>query len=206
METKPNLYQRIAAVMQEVQYLQKDDNVSTGGASSYKAISEEKVTEAVRAALIKNGLVILPVAQHHTLTDFARTGKHGNQVVSLTTVDVQYKIVNIDNPAEYELLASSGTGVDSQDKGVGKAMTYAYKYLLLRTFAIPTGNDPDKIHNEVLEREQAEAAHNRLNAAIRELHAAEKVAPVWNKYPDLHRDQLFKAAAADRKAQLAKAA
>ena len=24
-------------------------------------------------------------------------------------------------------------------------MTYAYKYLLLRTFAIPTGEDPDKI-------------------------------------------------------------
>ena len=25
------------------------------------------------------------------------------------------------------------------------AMTYSYKYMLLRTFAIPTGEDPDKI-------------------------------------------------------------
>ena len=46
---------------------------------------------------------------------------------------------------------SSGTGVDTQDKGVGKAMTYAYKYLLLRTFAIPTGEDPDKISSAELD-------------------------------------------------------
>lgn len=28
-------------------------------------------------------------------------------------------------------------------------MTYAYKYLLLRTFAIPTGDDPDKVSSDV---------------------------------------------------------
>lgn len=35
-------------------------------------------------------------------------------------------------------------------------MTYAYKYALLRTFAIPTGEDPDKISSEQLDDEQAE--------------------------------------------------
>jgi hypothetical protein len=66
--------------------------------------------------------------------------------------------VNVDNPSEFEILASSGTGVDPQDKGVGKAMTYSYKYLLLRTFAIPTGEDPDKVHNGELEKQQTKVA------------------------------------------------
>ena len=69
----------------------------------------------------------------------------------MTRVDVKYKIVNIDKPTEFEILASSGSGVDTQDKGVGKAMTYSYKYMLLRTFAIPTGEDPDKISSQELD-------------------------------------------------------
>lgn len=155
-----NLYQRISQVMQDIEYLSKDDNVGTGK-SSYKAISEEKVTSAVRASLIKNGLVIFPIEQI-TTEDFKEYEKEttwNNQTTVekkqrlMSTVNVKYKIVNIDNPEEFDIIASSGSGVDSQDKGVGKAMTYSFKYALLRTFAIPTGEDPDKIHNDDLEKE-----------------------------------------------------
>ncbi|TGE29761.1 ERF family protein [Hymenobacter metallicola] len=165
-KTEPNtknLYQRIRAVMEDVEYLQKDKEVSTGGAGSYKALSEETVTKNVREAMIRHGLVILPIGQEHHLVDHVRgPGK----VVSLTTVNTQYKIVNVDNPTEFEILASSGTGVDSQDKGVGKAMTYSYKYLLLRTFGIATGRDADSVGNAELEREQALAAQKAIDAAI----------------------------------------
>ncbi len=139
-----NLWQRISAVMTDIQYLAKDDRVKFG-TTDYKAISEEKVTSTVRESMVKNGLVIVPIEQEHL--------KDGN----LTTVNVKYKIVNIDNPDEYEVLMSSGTGADTQDKGVGKAMTYAYKYMLLRTFAIPTGEDPDKISSEELDDKQKKA-------------------------------------------------
>jgi hypothetical protein len=153
-ETKKNLYQRISAVMQDVEYLKKDDSVGSGS-YAYRAISEEKVTETVRKSLIENGLVILPIEQEHLQHDHQR--EH-NKIVSISTVNTKYKIVNIDTPTEFEIIASSGTGVDSQDKGVGKAMTYAYKYLCLRTFAIPTGEDPDKVHNADLEKVQKEKA------------------------------------------------
>jgi hypothetical protein len=134
---KLNLYQKISAVMQDVDYLQKDDKIEFKS-TKYKAISEEKVTSAVRASLIKHGLVILPVEQNHS-----REG-------SLSTVDTKYKIVDIDT-GQCEIIVSSGTGADTQDKGVGKAMTYSYKYLLLRTFAIPTGEDPDKVSSAELD-------------------------------------------------------
>lgn len=136
------LYQKISKVMGEVRYLSKDDNIAFKE-TKYKAISEEKVTSTVRESLLRHGLIILPVKQDHK-----RDG-------TLTTVDTEYKIVDIDT-GEYEILASSGTGADTQDKGVGKAMTYAYKYLLLRTFAIPTGEDPDKVSSAELDAKQAE--------------------------------------------------
>lgn len=126
--------------MQDVQYLAKDDHIKFNK-TNYRAISEEKVTSTVRESLLKNGLVILPVNQEHK-----REG-------TLSTVDTTYKIVDIET-GEHELIVSSGSGVDTQDKGVGKAMTYSYKYLLLRTFAIPTGEDPDKISSAELDAQQ----------------------------------------------------
>lgn len=132
-----SVFKKIHAVMKDVEYLQKDDKVSFGN-TSYKAISEEKVTQSVRAAMQKHGLVIIPIEQEHS--------KDG----TLTTVNVKYQIVDIDT-GDSIVAVSSGTGVDTQDKGVGKAMTYAYKYLMLRTFAIPTGDDPDKVSSEELD-------------------------------------------------------
>ncbi|MCY9513275.1 ERF family protein [Paenibacillus apiarius] len=138
--SKAQLYQKMSAVMQKVDYLQKDDRVEFG-TTKYNAISEEKVTSAVREALIEQKLVIFPFEQEHR--------RDGN----LTSVDVKYKIVDTET-GEYEVIVSSGTGSDTQDKGVGKAMTYAYKYLLLRTFAIPTGEDPDKTSSAELDAQQ----------------------------------------------------
>lgn len=149
MADKLNLWQKINAVMKDVEYLSKDDKVSTGGTGSYKAISEEKVTTVVGGALRKHGLVIIPIEQEHFRNDEVGKDKYGNEKTNrLSTVNVKYKIINIDKPEEFEIIASSGTGVDTQDKGVGKAMTYAFKYALLRTFAIPTGEDPDKVSSE----------------------------------------------------------
>lgn len=137
-----NIYQKIAEVMKEVQYLAKDDKVSFG-TTSYRALSEEKVTSIMRDKLIKYGLVVFPCQQ--------TASRSGN----ITHVDVTYCMVNIENPDEQILIASCGDGADTQDKGSGKAMTYAFKYMWLRTFGIPTGEDPDKISSEELDAQEA---------------------------------------------------
>ena len=140
-----NVYQKIAAVMADVQYLAKDDSVEFK-TTKYKAISEEKVTSIMRAALLKHGLVVFPVEQHR------------ERVGQITSVDVKYRLQNIDDPEDYVIVCSSGDGADTQDKGAGKAMTYAFKYMFLRTFAIPTGEDPDKVSSAQLDDEAARAA------------------------------------------------
>lgn len=159
MEEKKNVYQKIAEVMKEVQYLNKDDTVEFK-TTKYKGISEEKVTMAVRKAMLQVGLVIIPVEQVRT--------KNGQ----ITAVDTKYRIQNIDDPNDFIIAVSCGEGSDTQDKGTGKAMTYSYKYLLLRTFAIPTGEDPDKIASDEItakmeeERKKLENALSRIIIAL----------------------------------------
>ena len=149
---KLNLYQKINKIMSEIEYLKKDDKVITNTKTNagYNAVSEEKVTSEIRKGLVKYGIVIIPIEQEHTREDEILKDQYGNDKANrISTVNVKYKITNIDNPEDYIIAVSSGTGVDTQDKGVGKAMTYAYKYMLLRTFAIPTGDDPDKISSDL---------------------------------------------------------
>lgn len=136
-----NIFQKINEVMKAIEYLTKDDKVEFGN-TKYKAISEEKVTTAVRKELVKQGIVIIPIMQESTVTELIRTDKSVNQRADVHT---RYRIQNIDDVSDFIEVESNGSGVDTQDKAVGKAMTYAYKYMLLRTFAIPTGEDPDKI-------------------------------------------------------------
>lgn len=143
-----NIYEKILEVMKNIEYLNKDDAVAFGQ-TKYKAMSEEKVTMTVRKELIKQGLVVFPIEQ-----TVERDG-------TITTTNTKYKMVNTENPEEYLILASSGQGADTQDKGVGKAMTYSFKYLLLRTFAIPTGEDPDKVSSEQIDDEEKVAKIKR---------------------------------------------
>ena len=150
-----NLYQKILEVMKGVSYLSKDDTVAFGN-TKYKAVFEEKVTSTVREKLIEQGLVVFHIAQSHK-----REG-------TLSTVDVTYRILNTEKPEEYIDVVSSGTGADTQDKGVGKAMTYAYKYMMLRTFAIPTGEDPDKISSAELDKKQEDEAKEVESSKITE--------------------------------------
>lgn len=142
-----NLYAKILAVMKDVEYLKKDDEVKAGY-SSYKAITEEKVTSAVGDSMRRHGLVIFPINIEERREDMEVERTSGKTALDrLTTVRITYKIADVET-GEAETLMSVGTGIDTQDKGVGKAMTYAYKYALLRTFAIPTGEDPDKVASD----------------------------------------------------------
>ena len=144
-----NLWEKIANISGEIENLQKDDKVGFGN-SAYKAISIEKVVKVVGEKMTKYGVVIYPIQQSYNRTDERVIKKDGTEGINrISDVDVTYQVVNIHNPQEQIITVASGTGVDTQDKGIGKAQTYAYKNMLLKLFAIPTGDDTDKIHSDV---------------------------------------------------------
>lgn len=143
-----NLWEKIGNISAEIESIQKDDTVGYGS-NSYKAISIEKVVKTVGEKMNKYGVVVYPISQEYTRTDEEVVKKDGSKGINrISDVNVIYEVVNIHNPVEKIQTAASGTGVDTQDKGVGKAQTYAYKNMLLKLFAIPTGDDTDKIHSD----------------------------------------------------------
>lgn len=127
-----NLYEKINTIMQNVESLKKDGKVEFGS-TKYKYLSEAKTTAEIRKQLIEQKLVILPIE--------VTEQKEGQITHGLYT----YKLVNVENPDEFITLQSGGQGHDSSDKGSGKASSYAYKYLMWRTFAIPSNDHPDQV-------------------------------------------------------------
>lgn len=183
-----NLHEKILAIMEDVKYLAKDDTVDFGK-THYKAISEEKVTSIMRKEIEKYGIVVYPVEQTWT-----RTGQ-------ISHVDVKYRIVNVDDPEDFIEVVSCGDGADTQDKGAGKAMTYAYKYMWLRVFAIPTGEDPDKISSAELDAKQAAGEAlitEKEQAALEAMVEAKgyKVKSIFPKWPHLTAAQYVEASQA----------
>lgn len=194
-EVKLNVYQKISKIMSEVEYLKKDDKVITNQktGAGYNAITEEKVTTAVRNAMVKYGIVIIPIEQEHKREDEILKDYQGNEKVSrLTTVDTKYRIQNIDDKDDYVIAVSSGTGADTQDKGIGKAMTYSYKYLLLRTFAIPTGEDTDKISSEVYDSQFNRNEINEIKEKIKKYgtKASAKLKEMGKRLSELDEEEL----------------
>ena len=136
------LYKKILNVMRAVRNLEKDGGVDyvgkSGTRTKYPYVTEELTTRTVRESLIEEGLVIFP-----TDTFPVREG-------NITTVKCLYKIVDI-NTGQCEQLSSSGQGSDSQDKGIYKALTGAFKYVQFESFFIPRGDDPDKTSSDELD-------------------------------------------------------
>lgn len=138
-----NIYKKIQAVSNEIKTIEK--NLVVGrGSSSYKAVGDLDVTLSVKEAETKYGLVSIPVKQELVKTDIIKTaGRDGETYKYVDIVKMTLKIVNIDNPDEIVEVESFGRGLDSGDKGFGKASTYARKYALLNAYKIATGEDPD---------------------------------------------------------------
>jgi len=126
-----NLYQRIRDVMCEIGYVQRDKR-TTGGAI-YRYVSHDAVVRHVRSALIKHGVVALASVVPDSVV------QNGNRTQAIT----ELRLVNADNPSESITLYGLGFGIDSQDKGPGKAASYGKKYALIQAFLLETGDDPE---------------------------------------------------------------
>ncbi len=126
-ENPKNVHQRLAAAMAEVDYIQKERKQGM----NYTIVSHDAVTAKVRPVLLKNGIVYYPVRCEHL--------HNGNRAECSLTV----RFVNIDAPTDFFDVPTFGYGIDTQDKGPGKAMSYAVKYALLKALGLETGDDPD---------------------------------------------------------------
>ena len=144
-----NIFQRMSAVTSELQTVAKNLTVSTGRNNSYKAVSERDIIDAVKPLEAKHGIYSYPydreVLESQTLESEVVSG---DMLLKKTTffsrIKTVYRFVNIDDPEDYIDTVTFAEGIDAQDKGSGKAMTYGDKYALMKAYKISTGEDPDQ--------------------------------------------------------------
>jgi len=129
MEKVLNLYQKINVIMREVKYVQKTDKKVNG---NYTFVTHDAVSEALHEPMAMQGIVMIP-----SVDELVREG-------NLTIAKMRISFVNADAPEEKIELFQYGYGIDTQDKGVGKAVSYAVKYALLKLFCLETGDDPER--------------------------------------------------------------
>lgn len=148
-----NIYQRLSHITNELQTVAKNLTVEITSKNSYKAVSERDIIDAVKPIEFKYGVYSYPVSREVVESSMLENEKVWNQQVTKTTsffsrIKTVYRFVNVDNPSEYTETTVFSEGIDTQDKGSGKAMTYADKYALMKAYKISTGEDPDQTGSE----------------------------------------------------------
>jgi hypothetical protein len=144
------LAKAVIEVMKEVRGMEKNSNVGSGK-SAYNGTKDQDVKEVFNQAMSKHGLCMIPFdIQEETQVDrweevdqwSKATPKAMKQKQSVfTKAVVKYTLLH--ESGESTIVCGYGHGVDPQDKGAGKATTYAMKNALLYTFLTPVGKIDD---------------------------------------------------------------
>jgi hypothetical protein len=143
------LVKAIIGVMNDVKSIEKNMQVGSGS-YGYKGVADKDVKQKIGEAMQKHGLAIIPTSVEPNV-QIERWEEGGKQKQS-TFTEVRTKYLLIHESGQSLELSGYGHGIDSGDKGAGKATTYALKYALLYLFMVPTGNidDADNSHSEEL--------------------------------------------------------
>lgn len=150
-----NLAQALNSAMKEIDGIEKDMQVGNQN-YGYKGVSDYEVKKLFKGIFQNNGLMLIPTSVQ-AKTDISRweesTTYQDKTTVKqkqscFTEVETEYLLLH--TSGESVKIAGYGQGVDSQDKGAGKATTYAMKYALLYLTLTPTGkiDDSDNTHSE----------------------------------------------------------
>jgi len=178
-----NLARAVLAVMGEVQGIEKTMSVGYGH-GSYKGVSDRDVKLALGRAMQRHGLAMLPLSVEPTLrVDRWEEGGRARQQV-FTEVRARYLLLH--ESGESMEVAGYGHGVDAQDKGAGKATTYALKNALLYAFLVPTGaiEDADARHSDSYP--VPAGLPPGLPAAVNGCADRDALNAVWRNNPGLH--------------------
>jgi hypothetical protein len=119
----------------------------------YDYATEADIVAVVRKAMAEQGVMLIPAVSRFERLELT---KGNGKTTTLTTVYMNFRWVDGGSGESLDV-PWVGQGVDGEDKGVYKAITGAEKYILLKTFLIPTGDDPEK-DDERSDR-QSRAAH-----------------------------------------------
>ena len=183
-----NIYEKLLAITAEIGVVEKNLNVKVNSNSSYKAVSERDVLDAVKPIEQKYRVYSYPANRKIIDRDVLTKETEYNGTITRTNtlfmrVETVYRFVNIDKPDEFIETTVYGDGLDTGDKASGKAMTYADKYALMKAYKLSTGDDPDKEASPEhgYEKKAEPKATTKQIALVEDLYTDEEIERICKK-------------------------
>ena len=157
MSDKKTLTCKLLEVSKAIKYLEKD---KTNKMQGYSYLSEAKIKETIKKAFEDNGILFNYSTENVREYEISATSKGTKQFC--TIVNGKYSFMDVDS--DHELNGTwFGSGTDTGDKGLYKAITGGIKYVLNTNFLIPTGDDPE--NNDDNENGNGKAAEKAIGKA-----------------------------------------
>lgn len=136
-----NIYQRVNAVMKDVEYVRKDAKVQ-----GYSAVTHDMVTAVLRGAMVKHGIVVQLEQKSSEILERRDKAAGVSMMLYSGTYDVHF--VNIDKPEDRATITIDAHAADNGDKAPGKCASYATKQAMLKLFSLETGeNDESRVEH-----------------------------------------------------------
>jgi hypothetical protein len=140
--TVGDIYPSLHAVMNAVQSVSKRDRNTH---SNYNFRGIDAVMNAVGPALREHGVIVVPNVRDIEVSD-TRTSQ--NKPATRVVVKVNYTFLSAKDGSSI-VTCSVGEAMDSGDKATPKAMSVAFRTLLLQALCLPTDEpDPDSFTYE----------------------------------------------------------
>jgi hypothetical protein len=129
---------KLNLIQKSIGYMQKG---GTNTAQGYKFLSDAQIMEKFNGLFQENKILFVYGSR------IVGTQPTPSQKQTLTDVLVDYEFLDTESGESIKGQAA-GQGTDPGDKGVYKAITGAIKYIFMKTFLIPTGDDPENDSKE----------------------------------------------------------
>ena len=134
-ETKPTKEERVqqlwAKIFEVQQTIKSDLEEDKGSRLQWRPVAHWKVTGAVKAACRDQRLLVVPIVEDTRLEE------------QKTIATVSLVITDVDTGEQTVVGKYVGYGVDPMDKGPGKAVSYAVKTAMLKTFMMNIKDDTE---------------------------------------------------------------
>ena len=133
------VYKKMHQVQSAMRSLSANEEGQTGGAK-YDYVSGAKLLGVIRPLMDKYGLLLTQEVLGITNDPITYTTRNGEKTEMFTTLHIRFTWIDAEDGSTLvnEFFAN---GMNSWDKGLGSALTYAERYYLMKTFHIATDED-----------------------------------------------------------------
>lgn len=143
LKSDPELYGRAVLAGKMAEVMAAAEHVEKRGKNDhfgYHYATEADVADALRLLLAERGICMIPTSR---VVQTRPVTTSNNRDTFITEVVCQVEFIDSETGASFTA-EMPGAGEDGMDKGAAKATTGAIKYVLMKTFALSTGDDPEQ--------------------------------------------------------------